>query len=364
MLGMGRWFFGLLVLASTSSTFGFTINDTPVFINELHYDNRGADRDEAVEIAGPAGTDLEGWSLVFYNGSTGQQHLTLRLPGVLPDQTNGIGTVKVTPPPNALQNGPDGFALVDVQGRVVQFLSYEGVIHALDGPAQGLVSTDIGVEENSRSPETSSLQLIGQGRHYQDFAWIPAAGRSFGEPNARQDFVNPETADACRANDTTPPLAPIAVIQGNGPVSPLLDQAVTVRGVVTGHLANAGGTEGYFLQDPRGDADPATSEGLYVLSDTAPPVGRSVQIQGAVSEHFGMTARSVALFISSIIDAKACSSSGDRYASAARRMYSPVVNPAFLAFDTQHFFSAGVMSTGTRAVAAAMSTAIMNRCRT
>ena len=28
MLGMGRWFFGLLVLASTSSTFGFTINDT------------------------------------------------------------------------------------------------------------------------------------------------------------------------------------------------------------------------------------------------------------------------------------------------------------------------------------------------
>ena len=44
---------------------------TAVFINEIHYDNGGTDTGEAIEIAGPAGTDLTGWSLVLYNGSNG-----------------------------------------------------------------------------------------------------------------------------------------------------------------------------------------------------------------------------------------------------------------------------------------------------
>jgi hypothetical protein len=38
-------------------------------INEIHYDNVGTDAGEAVEIAGPAGTDLSGWKIVRYNGS-------------------------------------------------------------------------------------------------------------------------------------------------------------------------------------------------------------------------------------------------------------------------------------------------------
>ncbi|MGI9240203.1 MAG: endonuclease, partial [Verrucomicrobiales bacterium] len=37
-----------------------------VFINELHYDNSGADTNEGLEIAGPAGTDLSAYRLVFY----------------------------------------------------------------------------------------------------------------------------------------------------------------------------------------------------------------------------------------------------------------------------------------------------------
>ena len=36
-----------------------------VFINEIHYDNTGTDANEAIEIAGPAGTDLTGWSIVL-----------------------------------------------------------------------------------------------------------------------------------------------------------------------------------------------------------------------------------------------------------------------------------------------------------
>ena len=33
------------------------------------YDNDGADVNEGVEVAGPAGTDLTGWKVIFYNGN-------------------------------------------------------------------------------------------------------------------------------------------------------------------------------------------------------------------------------------------------------------------------------------------------------
>ncbi|NUM75937.1 hypothetical protein HUU40_16360, partial [candidate division KSB1 bacterium] len=52
---------------------------TPIFINEIHYDNNGADTGEAIEIAGPAGSDLTGWSLVLYNGANGANYGTISL---------------------------------------------------------------------------------------------------------------------------------------------------------------------------------------------------------------------------------------------------------------------------------------------
>src|SRR5262245_55249795 len=41
----------------------------PVRISEFHYDNTGTDAGEAIEISGPAGTNLTGYSIVLYNGS-------------------------------------------------------------------------------------------------------------------------------------------------------------------------------------------------------------------------------------------------------------------------------------------------------
>ena len=121
-----------------------------VFINEIHYDNAGTDTGEAIEIAGAAGTDLTGWTIVLYNGSGGAAYGTQALSGILTNQQGGLGTTVVNYPSNGLQNGsPDGIALVDDTGSVVQFLSYEGSFTAVGGPADGLVSTDIGVAEDS-----------------------------------------------------------------------------------------------------------------------------------------------------------------------------------------------------------------------
>ena len=87
-----------------------------MFINELHYDNAGADSAEAIEVAGPAGSDLGGYSLVLYNGANGAPYGTLTLSGTLPNQDDGHGTLSVAAV--GLQNGsPDGVALVGPGGH-------------------------------------------------------------------------------------------------------------------------------------------------------------------------------------------------------------------------------------------------------
>ena len=70
-------------------------------------------------------------------------------------------------------------------------------------------------------------------------------------------------------------------IQGSGGTSPLLDANVVTTGVVTKVINN-----GFYLQDPVGDHNPLTSDGIFVFTSTAPTVtaGQSVQVSGKVAE--------------------------------------------------------------------------------
>ena len=56
-----------------------------------------------------------------------------------------------------------------------------------------------------------------------------------------------------------------------------------VPGIVTGVRA-AGSSKGYWLQDPDPDTNPATSEGIFVFTGSAPTVavGDSVLVTGKV----------------------------------------------------------------------------------
>ena len=209
-----RWPVGLFILVLTllltlpaQAQGGIT-----VFINELHYDNADADTGEAVEVAGPAGTDLTGWSIALYNGSATQLNVydTINLSGVLPDLGSGIGTLAFFQA--GIQNGsPDGLALIDPGGNVIQFLSYEGSFTAASGPAAGQTSTDIGVAEGSSTPLGDSLQLTGAGSVYEDFAWSGPTPNTFGNVNTGQTFEggggNAVIIPACGG--------PLTVIEGN-----------------------------------------------------------------------------------------------------------------------------------------------------
>jgi uncharacterized protein len=360
-----------VLVGVVTSARAFTVLPAPVFINEIHYDNTGPDANEAIEIAGPAGTDLSSWSLVLYNGNDGASYDTIRLSGVIPDQQQGFGTLNVVMP--SLQNGsPDGMALVN-GATLVQFLSYEGHFAGVGGPADGVMSTDIGVAEDGSTPLGQSLQLMGSGTTYQDFTWIGPSASSPGAVNTGQTFQpfgNTPIVTSCpnelmtqtglavsaevSATDsdstvtsgaitdggaagitldsfTAAPgnggtavatlhvgdvvkagISHVAITFGNnhsqsasctiavmvaiatpiydlqGPThdlssltSPREGELVITEGVVTVVLGN-----GFFIQDPVGDGDAATSDGIFIFTGGIPTVspGDLGRVSGTVIE--------------------------------------------------------------------------------
>ncbi|MFM5035052.1 ExeM/NucH family extracellular endonuclease [Aeromonas media] len=92
-------------------------------------------------------------------------------------------------------------------------------------------------------------------------------------------------------------LVPVPAIQGSGSSSPLVpagkfesEQAHATRGIVT-QVVN-GLYKGFFIQDPQGDGDPATSDGLFIHSTQANGAivpGAEVCVSGKVKEYFNQT---------------------------------------------------------------------------
>ena len=114
--------------------------DVPtVRFSELHYDNAGTDVGEAIEVSGPAGTDVTGWQVVLYNGNGGASYSTQTLSGAIPATCGDRGVVVLNYPSNGIQNGSPGRhgARRRRDGAVVEFLSYEGTFAATNGPARG-----------------------------------------------------------------------------------------------------------------------------------------------------------------------------------------------------------------------------------
>lgn len=156
-----------------------------VHFSELHYDNSSTDVNEKIEIEGPAGTDLTGWSVVLYGGdATFASYNTTTLGVPIPATCGSTGVVVLSYDVNGIRNAlfngvgfPAGMALVDNANNVVEFLSYEGVFTATDGPAVGTLSSDIGVAEEPPPAPGNSLHRDATG------IWHTAAAQDFGVCN-------------------------------------------------------------------------------------------------------------------------------------------------------------------------------------
>ncbi len=81
-------------------------------------------------------------------------------------------------------------------------------------------------------------------------------------------------------------LTSICAIQGSGNTSPFATQNVTTTGIVTG--IKSGSSGGYYIQDDACDANPATSDGIFVFTGASPPaaavIGNRVQVTGQIIE--------------------------------------------------------------------------------
>lgn len=83
----------------------------------------------------------------------------------------------------------------------------------------------------------------------------------------------------------------ICAIQGSGAESPLKGQRVVVEGVVTADFVSAP-LDGFFMQAPDCDGDPATSDGIWVYDgnrDRAVTVGQTLRVTGRVDEYFQLS---------------------------------------------------------------------------
>ena len=162
-------------------------------------------------------------------------------------------------------------------------------IATADGTAQ---DDNPATEDNDYVANSVMGATITTGNSSLNFS-VTVNGDTNTEPN-ENFFVNITNVTGANAGDVQGlgtinnddvTLTAIHAIQGAGSTSPLAAQIVTTSGIVTGLRTN-----GFFVQEPDAtvDADPNTSEGIFVFTSSAPPaaaaLGNSVQVTGTVSE--------------------------------------------------------------------------------
>jgi len=164
--------------------------------------------------------------------------------------------------------GTEGVAIqyATSDGTATAGSDYTGTVGGVTIPAgetSVTVSIDATGDTAGEGDETFRLDITG------------ATGATIGDGQAIATIRNDDFV-----------VTPIHDIQGNGAVSPLANQFVTFTGIVTGRKGN-----GFFVQasDAEADADPLTSEGVYVFTGSAPPsvvaVGNRVRVRGTVIEY-------------------------------------------------------------------------------
>jgi uncharacterized repeat protein (TIGR01451 family) len=144
--------------------------------------------------------------------------------------------------------------------------------------------------ENDGSPATAD----DFGRNDGDLTFQPVIGqelqfvRGIGWYAFGKYQLQPRRDDDILLLPTVVEAVSIPAIQGSGKASPLEGKSVTTQGVVIGFFEgnySAGGTfDGFFLQDPAGDGNPATSDGIFVNTFADVPLGAWVVVTGTVQE--------------------------------------------------------------------------------
>ena len=218
----------------------------------------------------------------FANGSW--QAAAAETPGLV----NTGQTFSATVLPNA--TCPADFAITEGDGAIKALSASDADGTVVDisavtvpDPSGHIHVTDLVAASGVGATATANLTVDGGGD-------VPAGVYEV-EITATNDDGSPEIG-TCSVTITVYPteLTPVYDIQGDGSDSPLEGEWVRTFGVVTAEFQTVGGG-GFFLQDPDGDADTDTSDGIFVEADDPFGVsaGAMVEVLGFVEENFGQT---------------------------------------------------------------------------
>ena len=223
--------------------------------------------------------DTEG-NLVFDSGSDFERITAEQLPDFFnsDNDENTFDTRSDSKGPE-----PEGVVLGEVNGRNYAFIGLERVggvmVYDISEPTKSEFVQYINTRDFSGDPEAGTAGDLGP----EGLSFIRAEDSPNGNPLLAVAY---EVSGSTAIFEITA-LTPIYDIQGAGHLSPLVDDSVTTEGIVTAVDDN-----GFYLQDPQGDGDLATSDGILVFTGGTPEygegetiaVGDEVQVAGTVSE--------------------------------------------------------------------------------
>ena len=267
-----------------------------VVINEIMQNPASVNDDmgEWFELYNPSGSDVDinGWTMTD-NGSNSHKidnggPLVLTAGGYLvlgnnaDTGTNGGVTVDYEYSSFFLANGDDEIILtsglpVDGRGEFVPVeydrVEWDGGPNFPDPTGASMALTDPSLDNNVGENWCDLQPPFGDG-----------------------DLGTPGDSNLCGVmgppicgNDDAVTL--ISTVQGTTDTSPLAGMIVEIEGIVVGDLQTAGEFGGLFVQeeDADADADPLTSEGIFVFTDLPASNGDLVRARGTVLEFNGLT---------------------------------------------------------------------------
>ena len=274
-----------------------------VLINEYVGSTPSSDW-EYIELfnAGGSQVDLSGWSIELWDADNGGTFggSDGGSPYVIPATTtldasgkylfanslaeNGFGvSADFQLPSNAIENSSFTMLLKDSLGGIMDSLLVVNSASELGN------ANDNGVSITPANSIGPSGTFVPGGAHRGTGStpgdggldWIETAFNSTQTLSAQ---VNPESVGVTVSSSN--PFRAIYEIQGSGSSSPFANTDVETIGIVT-NLTD----EGFFIQDATGDADTATSDGIFVFTDSTPTVsvGQEVEVSGTIAESFSRT---------------------------------------------------------------------------
>ena len=295
--------------------FGLGVDDTPgvanscpavLQISEIRIDQPGVDNDEYFELSGIANASLDGLSYIVIgdgSGGSGTIEAVVDLTGssiaasglfVAAEGTFSLATADLTTSLN-FENSDNVTHLL-----VSEFTGANG--DDLDTNDDGILDLEpwteivdsVALRESIGSgDQLYSATIVGpDGSFVPGHVFLCESGFEIGgfDPSGGDD--TPGTVNSCSGGGVAQD-ATIPQIQGNTDTSPLEGLLVKTTGVVTGDFQGADELRGFYMQnaDANADADPATSEGIYVFDPSGADlvIGDLVEVVATVDEFFGLT---------------------------------------------------------------------------